>query len=137
VEHYMPNAHVAFLDELPRANGPVLDAVLPMMNTQERLAEHNGGMRVTPLQCVVTASNTWFDPENTQAQALSDRVTVMLKVEDVRSNDSFKELLRRDHARRLTGTNVLGGLIDNGTLVRTGSTRQRETITLEQYIAAR
>jgi MoxR-like ATPase len=137
VDHYAPNAHVVFLDELPRANGPVLDACLPFMNTQERVAEHNGGMMKTPIQFVVTASNTWFDPENLQAQALSDRVTLMLKVEDVRSDDSFKELLRRDHARRLTGTNVNGDPIDNGTQARTGQAAPRETITLDQFIAAR
>jgi MoxR-like ATPase len=137
VAHYAPNAHIVFLDELPRANGPLLDACLSFMNTQERMAEHNGGMKKTPIQFVVSGSNTWFDPENAQAQAISDRVTVMLKIEDIRSDDSFKELLRRDHARRLAGTNVNGELIDNGSMVRTGSAAPRETVTLDQYVAAR
>jgi MoxR-like ATPase len=117
VEHYAPNAHIIFLDELPRANGPMLDSVLPLMNTQERKAEHNGGMQDCPTLFVVTASNSWFDPENQQAQALSDRVSVMMKVEDVKSDDSFREILRRDHDRRLK--------------IAAGS-QTRETLTLEQ-----
>lgn len=114
---YAPHAHIVFIDEVPRANGPTLDALLPMLNTQERASEQNGGMVTTPILFVVTASNTWFDAENQQAQALSDRITLMLHVEDVKSEDSFKEILRRDHERRLKiATNTV----------------PRETITLEQ-----
>jgi MoxR-like ATPase len=118
---YAPHAHIVFIDEVPRANGPTLDALLPMLNTQERAAEANGGMVKTPILFVVTASNTWFDPENQQAQALSDRITLMLNVEDVKSDDSFKEIIRRDHDRRLK--------------IATG-TSTRETITLEQLVEA-
>lgn len=117
VEHFIPNAHVVFVDEIVRANGPVLDALLPVMNTEERQAEANGGMVVAPIKFMVTASNTWFDADNAQHGAISDRVTVMQLIEDVRSDDSFKEILRRHHARR-KGERA-------GTL-------KRETITLEQ-----
>lgn len=118
---YAPHAHIIFIDELPRANGPTLDSVLPILNTTERAAEQNGGMVKTPCLFVVTASNTWFDAENQQHQALSDRVTLMLYVEDVKSEDSFKEILRRDHERRQQ-------------IVQGGQTR--ETVTLEQLIEA-
>lgn len=103
---YAPHAHIVFIDEVPRANGPTLDALLPMLNTQERAAEHNGGMITTPILFIVTASNTWFDAENQQAQALSDRVTLMLQVNDIQSDDSFKDLMRRDHNRR-TGASIV------------------------------
>lgn len=121
VEHYAPNAHIIFIDELPRANGPTLDATLPMMNAEERRAEANGGMVDTPILCVVTASNTWFDAENDQHKALSDRVTAMLLIEDVRTDESFKEILRRHDARRRKERD---GTVD------------RETITVEQLIEA-
>jgi MoxR-like ATPase len=118
---YAPHAHIVFIDEIPRANGPTLDSLLPMLNTTERASEQNGGMVKTPILFMVTASNTWFDAENQQHQALSDRVTLMLDVEDVKSEDSFKEILRRDHERR---QHVTSGAL------------KRETITLEQLIEA-
>jgi MoxR-like ATPase len=118
---YAPHAHIIFIDEVPRANGPTLDSILPLMNTTERAAEANGGMVKTPCLFVVTASNTWFDAENEQHRALSDRVTLMLNVEDVKSEDSFKEILRRDHERR---QHLVSGAL------------KRETITLDQLVEA-
>lgn len=103
IQGYLPTAHAGIIDEVVRANGPTLDSLLPIMNTQERACELNGGMIRTQLRFLVTASNTWFDPDNTQAQALADRVTIMLLVEDIKSEESFKEMIRRDHARRTTG----------------------------------
>lgn len=121
VEHYAPNAHIIFLDELPRANGPTLDSVLPLMNSEERRAEHNGGMMDCPTLLAVTASNSWFDADNTQAQALADRVTLMQLVRDLKSDESFKEVLRRHHTRRIAER--------DGTFTR-------ETVELEQVIQA-
>lgn len=123
VHGYMPWAHVVFLSELPRANGPTLDATLPMMNTEEREYEHNGGMEVSNILFAVTDSNTWFDPDNTQAQALSDRVTLMVMVHPIRSDESYKEMLRRHHDRRA------------GDRAGTRATN-RVTITLEQLMEA-
>jgi MoxR-like ATPase len=116
----MPLAHIPFIDEIPRANGPTLDALLSIMNTQERTYEYNGHLGKAECRFAVTASNTWFDPDNQQAQALSHRITLMLKVEDLKSDDSFKELLRRDHMRRIGDSSL----------------PERETITLEQFDAA-
>lgn len=113
----LPVAHIGFIDEVPRANGPTLDALLPILNTQERQYEKNGGLGSCDLLFVTTASNTWFDAENLQAQALADRITLMLLVDDIKSDDSFKDLLRRDHARRIGDTNL----------------PPREEITLEQF----
>lgn len=102
----LPTAHIGFIDEIPRANGPTTDALLSLMNTQERQYEHNGHLAISDLRVAVTASNTWFDPENQQAQAFSDRVTLMLNVQDIQSDDSFKDLIRRDHARRTASSQI-------------------------------
>ena len=117
VEGYAPTAHVVFLDEWFRANGPMLDALLPLANTEERQAEHNGGMMTCPTLVLVSASNHLPDADNEQAQALVDRITVMLYVERVKSDDSFKQILRRHHARRLAEVD---------------DTWTREQVTLEQ-----
>jgi MoxR-like ATPase len=117
IEHHAPNSHVVFLDELFRANGPLLDAILPLANSEERRAEHNGGMIECPTLVFVSASNHMPDPDNEQAQALVDRITLMQYVEDVRADDSFKEIFRRHHDRRVREHT---------------HTVERETITLEQ-----
>lgn len=101
VEHYAPNAHIVFLDEITRANGPTLDALLPMLNTEERRAEANGGMFKTPIMFVVTASNFMPDPDDAHLGALVDRFTLMQYVEAVKADESFREMFRRHHARRI------------------------------------
>jgi MoxR-like ATPase len=116
----MPMAHIPFIDEIPRANGPTHDSILSLMNTQERQYESNGHLGKAECRFVVTASNTWFDADNQQAQALSHRITLMLKIEDIKSDDSFKELMRRDHMRRIGDASL----------------PPRETITLAQLDAA-
>jgi MoxR-like ATPase len=100
VDGYAPTAHVIFIDEWFRANGAMLDALLPLANTEERMAEHNGGMMKCPTLMLVSASNTLPDPDNVQALALVDRITLMLYVEDVKADESFKEVFRRHHERR-------------------------------------
>ena len=84
-----------FIDELFRANGLMQDALLPLANTGERAAEHNGGMIRTPCKAFFSASNHTPDAENEQAQALVDRITLMQKVEAVKADDSFKDLIER------------------------------------------
>lgn len=121
VDGYAPTAHVVFLDEWFRANGAMLDALLPLANTEERQAEHNGGMMKCPTVVLVSASNTLPDPDNVQSVALVDRITLMLEVKDVKADESFKEVFRRHHDRRQAD--------------RAGVTT-RETMTLEQVLDA-
>lgn len=121
VEGYAPWAHVLMLDELPRANGATRDSLLPLLNTGERLAEHNGGMMQTDILFVVTASNTWFDQE--RDQALANRITFMLEVDDIRDPDNFKRMIRESADRRRaekSGTDA----------------QDRPTVTLDAFMGA-
>lgn len=120
---YVPMAHVVFLDELLRASGPVRDAIMPLLNAEERRADSNGGMIDTPIAFFVTASNTWFDPDDAYSQAIESRVTIVQQVRDIQSDESFKELFRRHHARRIAKRD---GVLE----------QERETITLEQFLRA-
>lgn len=120
-QHYAPGADIVNLGEVTRANGPTLDAILPMMNTEERMAEGNGGMFVTPIKFICTDSNFMPPADDPQFGAWVDRLTLMQYVEPVRADDSFKEMFRRHHDRRIAE--------------RTDSV-QRVTITLEQLVAA-
>jgi len=54
-EHYLPSAHVAFLDEIFKANSAILNALLTLLN--ERLFDNGVEREATPLVCVVGASN--------------------------------------------------------------------------------
>lgn len=121
IEHYAPNAHIVNLDEITRANGPTLDAILPMWNSEERRAEANGGMFTTPIMFAVSASNYMPDPDDAHLGALVDRFTLMQLIDYVKADDSFKEMFRRHHARRLAEV--------DGTL-------KPETIKLEQLQVA-
>jgi MoxR-like ATPase len=98
-DHYAPNAHVVFLDEITRANGPTLDAILPMLNAEERLAEFNGGMAKTPILFMVTASNFMPEPDDAHLGAFVDRITLMQYIDYVQADESFMEMLVRHHAR--------------------------------------
>lgn len=121
VEHYLPNAHFGFVDEATRANGPTLDALLPMLNSEERAAEMNGGMFRTPLLFIVTASNYMPDPDDPHLGAFVDRLSLMQYIDYVQTDADFIEMFDRHHARRI-------GERDD--------TIKRETITLQQFKAA-
>lgn len=120
---YAGDAHIVFLDELLRGSGAVRDAVMPLMNAEERHVDANGVMAKAPILVMVTASNTWFDPDDAYSQAVEDRVTLMQLVEDVKADDSFKELLRRHHTRSVAQRDGKWDVT-------------RETVTLEQLLQA-
>lgn len=121
VDGMLPLAHIGFVDEWFRSNGLMLDALLPIANTEERFYEANGQVGKSPLLVLVSASNHMPDADNEQAQALVDRITLMAHVDRVRADDSFMEIVRRHHARRTA---------------EAAGTYTRETVTLEQLIEA-
>jgi MoxR-like ATPase len=87
-ESYLPNASVAFLDEIFKANSAILNALLTLLNEREF---DNGTRRIkTPLISVVGASNEL--PEGTELGALYDRFLLRLHVGSV-SKGSFPQLL--------------------------------------------
>ena len=88
-ESYLPCAHIAFLDEIFKANSAILNALLTLLNERQF---DNGTRRVqTPLLAVVAASNEL--PEDEQLDALFDRFLLRLHIGPV-SKDAFPELLK-------------------------------------------
>lgn len=86
---YLPTAHVAFLDEIFKANSAILNALLTILNEREF---DNGVRRIkVPLISVVAAANEV--PTEGELMALYDRFIVRCRVDPV-SADSFSELLR-------------------------------------------
>jgi len=88
IEGYLPSAHVAFLDEIFKANSAILNALLTLLNERDF---DNGTERIrTPLIAVVGASNEL--PEGDELAALSDRFLLKLHVGPV-SDAGFARLL--------------------------------------------
>ena len=76
---YLPEASVAFVDEIFKANSAILNTLLSVVN--ERVFD-NGPVRVAvPLRCLVAASNE--APESEELEALYDRLLFRLLVQPV------------------------------------------------------
>ena len=82
---YLPTAHVAFLDEVFNASGPLLHGILAVMN--ERVF-HNGRDRErVPLLGLIAASNAL--PGDPELHAFLDRFLVRLEVRPAKEDASF------------------------------------------------
>ncbi len=110
-ESYLPSAHIAFLDEIFKANSAILNALLTLLNERQF---DNGTRRVeTQLLAVVAASNE-LPEEDEQLDALFDRFLLRLHIGPV-SKDAFPELLKLrgndepdvDSSLKLTGDGLV------------------------------
>lgn len=95
----LPEAHVCFLDEFGKANEPVLNILLSIMN--ERVF-HNGGKPVpVKLRIMIAASNEW--PDEDGLQALLDRLLFRHQVNRIKDPGNRVRMLMMAADRRKTG----------------------------------
>lgn len=86
---YLPEATIAFIDEVFKANSAILNALLTLLNEREF---DNGAVRLRcPLISVIGATNTV--PDDEVGEAFFDRFLLRLQVEPV-SARGFAHLLR-------------------------------------------
>lgn len=86
--NYLPEASIAFIDEVFKANSAILNALLTLLNEREF---DNGSERIkTPLICVLAASNEL--PDDDSLLALYDRFLLRYHVQQI-SHDGFDQLL--------------------------------------------
>ncbi|MCB2212097.1 AAA family ATPase [bacterium] len=85
---YLPQASIAFLDEIFKANSAILNALLTLLN--EREFDNGINRDKTPLVAVVGASNEL--PEGEELDALFDRFLLRLEVGPV-TKGAFPKLL--------------------------------------------
>lgn len=90
----LPQAHVAFLDEIFKSNSGVLNTLLPALN--ERKFHNGSGAVDIPLRMVVGASNEL--PEGPELGALYDRFLVRYLVDRVKTPDAFFAVLTSSEA---------------------------------------
>ena len=85
-EGFLPTAHVAFLDEIFKANSAILNSLLTLIN--ERTFHHGRHRDPVPLLGVVGASNELPAPDG-GLDALYDRFLVRMTVPPVAEPDAF------------------------------------------------
>ena len=91
VAGFLPDAEVAFIDEVFKANSAILNALLTLLN--EREFDNGAGRVRCPLISVIGATNQV--PEDEVAEAFFDRFLLRLTVGPV-SAEGFRALLGRD-----------------------------------------
>jgi len=87
----LPEASVAFLDEIFKANSAILNALLAVLN--ERVYHNDGKAQAVPLVTCVGASNEL--PEGPELAALWDRFVLRYWTKYVERPESFEAILTR------------------------------------------
>jgi MoxR-like ATPase len=88
--HKLPEAHIAFLDEVFKANSSILNAILTLMNERRY---HNGReIAAVPLIALFAASNEL--PEDDELQALYDRFLLRFVVDYIADDFRFVRMLQ-------------------------------------------
>ncbi|MGE6604508.1 AAA family ATPase [Lysinibacillus fusiformis] len=85
----LPNAHLAFLDEIFKSNSAILNSMLTIIN--ERIYYNNGGVINSPLMSLVGASNEY--PMEEGLEALFDRFMLRFEIGYMSEKDSFIGML--------------------------------------------
>lgn len=86
----LPEAHIAFLDEIFKSNSAVLNSMLSVLN--ERLFFNNGNPVQVPLEFAVGASNE-LPEDREELGALWDRFLLRYQVKYIREERSFLAML--------------------------------------------
>ncbi len=84
----LPEAHLAFLDELFKCNSPVLNTLLTIMN--EHIFYNDGKPNPVPLLSLFGASNEM--PEDESLDALYDRFLLRVNVQSVKDSANRKKM---------------------------------------------
>jgi len=98
---YLPDANIAFIDEIFKANSAILNSLLTLLN--EREFDNGSERQKTPLISVIAASNEL--PEDETLEALFDRFLIryeLLPVSDV----GFNSLLALTNTSKVNATDV-------------------------------
>jgi MoxR-like ATPase len=132
-DHKLPEAHIAFLDEIFKANSSILNALLTLIN--ERVF-HNGRERVTvPLITMFGASNELPDEE--ELTALFDRFMLRFVVDYIGEDFRFLKMLEgvEPGARTMLTFAELGELRANAAAVKVPGSILRSIAELRRALA--
>jgi MoxR-like ATPase len=85
----LPRAHIAFLDEIFKANSAILNALLSLIN--ERVYYNDATPTSVPLNTLFGASNVL--PESGELDCLFDRFLFRYQVDYIEDGDGFRSML--------------------------------------------
>jgi MoxR-like ATPase len=88
--HKLPEAHIAFLDEIYKSNSSILNSLLAVMN--ERVFHNGRGRAQVPVISIFAASNEL--PEDDELLALSDRFLLRFCVQYIQEDYHFLKMLQ-------------------------------------------
>lgn len=97
----LPEANIAFIDEVYKSNAPVLNSLLKIMN--EHIFDNDGKQQHIPLISLFAASNE--GPEDDSLKALHDRFLVRMNLEYIHDASSKKKMFNNYIIRR-SGQNI-------------------------------
>lgn len=102
----LPEAHIAFLDEIFKANSAILNSLLTIIN--ERKYHNNGAPVDIPLQSLFGASNEL--PDGEELGALFDRFLLRYVVPYIADDSDFKRMLTLSNPATVPTTITLSEL---------------------------
>jgi MoxR-like ATPase len=91
IEHYLPNADIAFLDEIWKAGPSIQNALLTLLN--EKIYRNGEREHQAPLKLLLAASNE-LPAQGEGLEALWDRFLIRYVVEPIRDDQHFVFLLQ-------------------------------------------
>jgi MoxR-like ATPase len=100
----LPEAHIAFIDECFKANAPVLNIMLPIMN--EKIFYNDGKPNDIPLMTMIGASNE--GPQDESLAAFYDRFLFRINVHYVKDAANKKRMYTNYVNERRGVTNLAG-----------------------------
>jgi len=98
----LPEAHIAFLDEVFKANSSILNAMLTLMN--ERRFHNGRSAEPVPLIALFGASNEL--PEDDELRALYDRFLLRFSVDYIEEDFRFLKMLQQRNAAPTTALSL-------------------------------
>lgn len=105
----LPESHIAFIDEIFKANSAILNSLLTIIN--ERLFYNNGTPIQTPLMTIVGASNE-YPEEGEGLEALFDRFLLRFEVDYIKEEQNFISMLKGAGQNEPAPSMTLEELID-------------------------
>lgn len=102
----LPEAHIAFLDEIFKANSAILNSLLSLIN--ERIFHNGDRQHAVPLISLIGASNEL--PEEGELMALYDRFLVRFTVDYIQEDFRFLKMLTTSNAPESRATLTLSEL---------------------------
>lgn len=105
----LPEAHLAFLDEIFKSNSAILNSLLTLIN--ERVFYNNGGIVNTPLISIVGSSNE-YPEEGEGLEALFDRFLLRFEVDYIGDDQNFISMLKGNGQNQTMPTVTINELTD-------------------------